>query len=142
VKQRHHQAGILSGAPSDFAVQSAFAQVTGANTLRELLQVLLDPRDVPAAADKVPDDGVKEIAAVGAFRRASAHDLLDLLDAVAATVAIKAITSSRRSSFRSCSPAALAPDHGPVKHVIDVRQLADRVELVAGDRQRLVGAPE
>src|SRR5262245_42013160 len=102
VKQRHHHAGILTGAPGDFTAKPAFSQVAAADAAGELLQMLQDPRDVPAAADKVPDDGMKEIAAVGAFRRAGAHDLLDLLDAVATSVTVEAVACNWCSSFCSC----------------------------------------
>ena len=78
--------------------------------------MLQDLLGIPTAADIVPDDRVKQIAAVGTGRRAGTHDLLDLVDAVAAAVAaaVEAVAADRRSSFRSCSLAALAPHHGPV----------------------------
>ena len=70
------------------------------------------------------------------------HDLLDLFDAVSAATAVEAIAVDRCRGRSSCL-TALAPDHAPVEHLIDVAELADRwIECVAGDRQRLVGAPE
>ena len=55
---------------------------------------------------------------------------------------MKPLTGSRRSRFCCSGLAALAPDHGPVEHPIDIAELVDGVEPIAGDGQRFVGAPE
>ena len=96
-----------------------------------------------AAAGVMADEGVKDIATVVAGWSTGADDLLDLIDAIATPVAVagKAIAAARQ---RRCSGfTTLAPDHRPVQRSIDAGELTDgRVERVAGDRQRLVGAPE
>src|SRR5262249_39820104 len=67
--------------------------------------------------------------------------LLNIIDAVLASAAIKAISVDR--NFLLCSFAPLTPHKSPIKYLIDVAELADRrVECVAGNRQYLVGFAE
>src|SRR6516165_9684707 len=88
----------------------------------------------------MPDDHVKGVAAVDTFCGTGADDLLDLIDGVVVAAAIEFDAS--RFVLSCCRFAALAPDHRPVQHMIDIGELADVVELRAGDGQRLVSAPE
>ena len=88
------------------------------------------------------DDGVKQVTAVGTLRRSGADDVLDLLDAVAAAVAAETAVVIDRFRRSGSGPAALAPRHRPGKQSVDVRQLVDGIERIAGDGQRLVGAPK
>src|SRR6516165_3268624 len=88
----------------------------------------------------MPDDHVKGVAAVDTFWGTGADDLLDLIDGVVVATAIA--VDAGRLGLSCCRFAALAPDHRPVQHMIDIGKLADAVELRASDGQRLVGAPE
>src|SRR5262245_15205226 len=105
--------------------------------------MLVDALNGPAAAGVMADEGVKNIATVVAGWSTGADNLLDLFDAIATSAAVagKAVATARH---RCCSDfTTLAPDHRPVQRSIDVGELADcLVERVAGDRQRLAGAPE
>ena len=49
----------------------------------------------PTAAEIMADEGVKDVAAVGAARGSGAHDLLDLIDTIAAAVAVEGIAVDR-----------------------------------------------
>src|SRR5262245_33838902 len=83
---------------------------------------------------------MKRIAAVGAARGAGADDFLDLIDGVAVAAAVGADTG--RFGLSCCRLTALTPDHCPIQHGIDAGELADAVELGAGNGERFVGAPE
>ena len=74
---------IFAGAAGDLLLQPIFTQIAARRCRRELLQVLQDLLDAPAAADIVADDRVEYVAAVLPVRRAVTDDLLDLIDAVA-----------------------------------------------------------
>ena len=96
--------------------------------------------DAPTAAEVVADDAVKHIAAIATGRSAVAHDLLNFIDAVLGSAAVEAAAIDRGDCFCGCSLAAFSPDKAPVDHAIDIGELTDRVEPVAGDGQCLVGA--
>src|SRR5262249_38401146 len=101
-----------------------------------------DPFFVPTAADVMADDGMEDIAAVGAVRHAGTHDPLELVDAVGTTIAA-AETIAVGACRGHSSLAALAPDDPPVDHLVDVAECANgTIERGAGDRKRLVRAPE
>ena len=89
-RQRQLGSRIFAGAPGDLSAQPALAQVAVADAVRELLQVLQDLLNTPATAEVMADDRVKYVAAVGTLRGSRAHDLLDLIDAVAAAAAVEA----------------------------------------------------
>ena len=100
--QRQLGLRILASAAGDLIAEPIFCEVAAANPLGMLLQVLEDLLSVPAAADVVADDRVEHVAAIGPRRRSFPHDLLDLIDAVAAAVAVEAVAVARRG----CSAAA------------------------------------
>ena len=85
-------------------LQSTFVEVTAANSVWELLKVREDFLRVPTDTEVVTDGGVKGIAAICSSRRASADNLLNLVNAVAGSVAaVEAVTGIHRSSsFGGC----------------------------------------
>src|SRR5262245_64774962 len=89
-----------------------------------LLKVCDDPLDVPTTAEIMPDDHVKGVAAVDTFWGTGADDLLDLIDGVVVAAAIE--VDAGRLGLSCCRLAALAPDHCPIQHRIDIGELADR----------------
>src|SRR5262245_12156929 len=88
----------------------------------------------------MPDDHVKGVAAVDTFWGTGADDLLDLINGVVVAAAIQ--VDAGRLGLSCCRFAALAPNHRPVQNMINIGDLADTVELQAGNGQRLVGAPK
>src|SRR5262249_320941 len=92
-------------------------------------------------ADIMSNDSVKHIRSIGSCRRTFAHYLLDLIDAVLASVTIKAISLDR--GFLFCSFTSLAPYNCPIKYLINVAELADcRLNSVSSYDECLIGAPE
>src|SRR5437016_2432854 len=87
------------------------------------------------------DDGVKHVRAVSSRRRSLTYNLLDLIDAVFASAAVEVVSIKRRFFLFLCF-TLLTPYNGPIKNFIDVGELLDGVEPIAGDRQRFVGAPK
>src|SRR5262245_43903687 len=102
--------------------------------------MLKDTIGLPAAADVMPYDRVKYVAAVASCWGTFADDLLDLVNTVAATATIYSITLCRFLVFLCF--AALALYGRPVKHMIDVGEFGDGIEPITSDRQRFIGAPE
>ena len=102
-----------------------------------------DPFDIPAAADEVTDDAVKQIGAVLSSRSSGADDLLDLVNAVAGLplLPLKPV-GIRCGSFCSCGLTALAQMTAQSSTRSILRELANGVEPIAGDRQCLVRAAE
>src|SRR5262245_11406127 len=86
--------------------------------------------DVPAAAQVMPDHHVKGVAAVGAVCWSGTDDPLDLIDAVAAAIAVEGIAVDRCRGRSSCL-AALAPGHAPVEHLVDAGELMDCIKPIA-----------
>src|SRR5262245_38358542 len=89
---------------------------------------------------------MKELAAVR-FRRSSfTHEVLDLVDAVSAGIAVKAIAAVGSSgSFLCCRGfglATFAPYDCPIEYLVDIGELLDGIEPVAGNGEHLVGASE
>src|SRR6516165_4917289 len=88
----------------------------------------------------MPDDHVKNVAAVDTFWRTIANDLLDLIDGVVVGAAVE--VDAGRLGLSCCRFAALAPNHSPVQHIVDIGEVADAVEFQAGDGERFVSASE
>src|SRR6266516_4338649 len=79
--------------------------------------------------------------------RALAHELLNLIDAITTATAIKTVAAAVGCSnrfLRCCcfGFAAFSPNDGPIKHPINIGELANSVEPVAGNRQSFVRAPK
>src|SRR5262249_9651844 len=110
--------------------------------MRELLQMLEDLLDAPAAADIVAYNSVKHIAAVFSGWCANLHDPLDLIDAVTRSIVVEALAVGWHSSFSSRCFTPLAPHNCPIEYAIDISQFANGIEPIAGNGQRLVGAAE
>ena len=144
IEQRQRALRVLAGAPGDLLMQPMLAEIAAADAVRELLQVFGNLLDTPATADIVADNAVKHVATIGSGRSAGPHDLLDFVNAVFGTVAVEAVSepSNLCRGFRGCRLAAFCPDDAPVDHAVDVGELTNGVELVAGDGQRFVGAAE
>src|SRR2546426_6329565 len=105
--------------------------------------MLKNPLRIPTAACVVTDDRVKQVATVHPSRRSSPNDLLDLLNAIATTITTAVTFADSQYSLLCCSSlAALAPHQSPTEHLVDVSERADHIELVAGNRQRLMSVPE
>ena len=100
-----------------------------------------DAIDLPSAADIMANDRVKHVAAVSSSRRTFPDNLFDLINTILASVAVEAIAVDRCGLFCS-SFAAFAPYNRPIKHLVDIGELLDRVEPIAGDRQSFAGAPK
>ena len=73
---------VLLGAALDFASEPTFGDIAFANAVGMLLEESDNLLNAPAAAEIVPDNGVKGVAAVGAVRGALPHNLLDFINAV------------------------------------------------------------
>ena len=107
-------------------MQTVFADVSLADAVLELLEMRKNPLHVPATADIMADDRMKRVAAVGSFRRAVADYLLNLINAVAGAIAVKAV-AIRYGCVCSSSLAAFAPNHAPVEHLVDVGEFANSI---------------
>src|SRR5215831_20827265 len=143
IEQRQLRLPELLGAAFNLTTQTIFGEITAPNALWVFLQVFEDAIHIPSTAHVVADDRVKHIRSICACRCAFTHDLLNDVDAVPASAAVKSITFARRSLFCCCSFASLAPHKSPIKYLIDVAELPDcRIKRVAGDRQCLVGFAE
>src|SRR5262245_30992120 len=106
------------------------------------LQVLKDLLHIPAAAEIVADDRVKQVAAVGCFSSTTLHNELDLVDGIAAAIDI----AGNPIAVRMCrcrGLAALAPNKSPVNYVVDIAELTDgTIKRIAGDGECLVSTAE
>jgi hypothetical protein len=80
---------VLPRAALDFASETTFRKIAGTNTVRMLLKQRYDLLNTPAAAEIVPDDGMKGVAAVGSGRCALPHNVLDCINACADVPAVR-----------------------------------------------------
>src|SRR6516225_9916246 len=125
----------------DFASESTFGEIASADAVGMLLEQGHNLLNAPAAAEIVPDDGVKSVAAVGAGRGAFPHNLLDCINAVLRR------RSRSDDGARWLGPAELLlmqlrPDNGTIKQCIDRAELLALAELQPGYCQRLASPPE
>ena len=130
--------GLIAKTPCT-TTASIFADVSLADAVRELLEMLKNSRHIPTTANIVADNRMKHVATISSLRRAIPNDLFDFVDAVAAAVAVK-VMAIHRSCVHSSSFAAFTPNHAPVEKLIDTGQFANSIELIAGDRQHLTSA--
>ena len=131
---------VLLGAALDFAREPAFGDIAFANAVGMLLEQGNDLLNAPAAAEIVPDDGVKGIAAVGAVRGALPHDLLDFINAVLRRRS--GSDAARRLALPELLLVLLRPHNGAIKQRIDGAELLAVAELQPRYGERLAGAPE
>jgi hypothetical protein len=105
--------------------------------------VLIDLLDAPIAAEIMPDNPMERIAAIAA-QGALAHHLVDEFDAVpGAAGGVKRVAVELRClRLGGCGLAALTPHQRPIEPLINIRQLLDGIEPIAGDGQDLRGTPE
>src|SRR5262249_3828938 len=96
VKQRQLRLPALLRATFNFLAQTLFCEIPAAYALRVFLQVLKDAIYIPDTSDIVPHDGVKHVRTISPRRRTFTHDLLNVVDAVPASAAVKAVTLARR----------------------------------------------
>src|SRR5262249_40985832 len=132
----------FAGAAGNLVCEPAFREIAAADSIRVLLQVRQNLLEAPAAANIMANNTVKDVATVGSCRSSGTNDLLDLVNTVPAAVAIETV-ADRRSRFCRLSFAPFSPHDGPTKRLVDAGQLTDRrIKRVAGNGQRLIGAPE
>src|SRR5262249_20575447 len=100
-----------------------------------------DTFGLPTAADIVANDCVKHVGSVGSGRCPLTDNLLNLVDTVAATTAVEAISFDWFFLFLCFS--SFTPYESPIKNFIDVLQLMDcRIERVARNSQGLISFPK
>src|SRR5262249_32272728 len=132
---------VLACATLDFASESTFGEIAATNAVGMLLKQGYDVLDAPAAAEIVPDDGVKGVAAVGAGRRALRHNLLDFTDA-ALRDRSGSDAAAGRPGLAELLLMLLRPDNGTIKQRIDRAELLALAELQPGYGEGLARAPE
>ena len=135
---------ILSGeggsAALYFAGEAAFGDVAVTDSIRELAKMLDNLLDGPAAAEKVANNAVEGVAAIGPVRCAFPHDALDLVDAVLGHR--PGIEIEAGLGLAELLLAPFAPHHGAIEYGIDVAEPPAGAELQPCDGEYFAGAPE
>src|SRR5262249_31279118 len=103
--------------------------------------MFVDLLNAPAAAKVMTHDHVKRVTAIGAGRSSFTYNPLNKVNLVARPASIEAVTVELRR-FRRSGLAAFAPGDGPVKRSIQIGQLPDGVESIAGYGENFGGATE